>query len=673
MNIDEFFFKKILNLTNIFLKKNEIFLNYIFLENYLSRFIIFSCSIFEDKIDILSDDYFGGYINNTLFLPCKVNLSNDKNIDILLYIYKILFLLISKKFKFVLSNNININSYENSICSLLIINSIHIKLIKNFPMIFRFIFLLYPIVTQNRNKYKLNDKFLIIIDFIIKKLMFYKENKNFFYNLSLKEKYFVNYVIKNYVNNNIELQLNFFHILNYLNKISIKFINNFIFNEYLFNILWGRLLKNCDNYINSNFNELKKFSLSSGKEYKSKLKNEVKIINYKENINKDNPIIKIIDHVKTVENYKGGFRDTDGSDEIEEHLDAMNEIDFNQITRSSDQTKSIFSMDVLNVLQNDLKNDNFLSKSFLYNEWDFFTNKYKLNWCKIYNIHCFDLPIVYNFNKEDNIDSIDEKKIINNYIKKNKKDIEYLSFCLKKIFNMSIWLNRQVYGPEIDIDSLTIRYAFLFSGNCNFENFYLYKKNLDKKICILVLIDSSLSTDSWFKGKKISIIIKEIVIILCESLNKIFNNFFAVSAFYSNTRNDCKYIIIKNFENSWNVSKIFLCRIIPIGYTRIGPAIRHSIYYMNKIKIKYKLLLLISDTKPTDYDLYEGNYGILDVKKCVYEALVYNIKIKTISIDDKSKFYLPKMFGKNNYYLLKDKIYIGKLLSQIFFDCFVKK
>ncbi|QQG46965.1 MAG: hypothetical protein HYZ30_00820 [Candidatus Azosocius agrarius] len=673
MNVDEFIFKKIVFLTRFLFNKNSSFNDSVLLENYLSRFILFSCAISENKINIISDEFFGGYIENTLLLPVKIHVIDDKDINLLIYIYKILFLSLSRKFKFFLCNNIFLaNGYENAICSLLIVNSIHKKLIKIFPMGYKFINLLYPILIRKITDLKLNNAYLLLINIISKSLMFDKSLKK--NNLNLKEKYFINYITKLYVSNCLELNLFFLHIIKcvkILYKINILNIINY---NFLFNILWGQLLKEKILSLSSIINKYDNFSLSSGKEYKKNPKNEIEIIKYKKNSDKDNPVIRMLEHVKTAEQYKGGLRDMDGSDDIEQHFDSINELNLKQVMRTPGQTKSIFSMDILvNISQIDLNND-FLNKDFLYKEWDYSKNQYKVKWCKIYNIYASTLPIyLFDSDEKSYLKDYKEIDIINYYVKKSKKTIKYLLMRLKYIFNLSIWLNKQIYGVEIDIDSVTDRYAFLFSGNCNFDKLYSYKKVLNRELCLLILIDSSLSTDSWFKNEKISNIIRELVIILGEAVNKIFNNFFAINAFYSNTRNDCKYIIIKNFNDSWNHNKIFLCRIYPIGYTRIGPAIRHSLYYMNKYNMKYKLLLLISDTKPTDYDLYEGNYGINDVKKCVYEALTNNIKIKAISIDDKSKFYLSKMFGKNNYYLLKNKFHVGKLLSRIFFDCFIDK
>ena len=46
------------------------------------------------------------------------------------------------------------------------------------------------------------------------------------------------------------------------------------------------------------------------------------------------------------------------------------------------------------------------------------------------------------------------------------------------------------------------------------------------------------------------------------------------------------------------------------------------------------IIILISDSKPTDYDFYEGIYGIEDIRQVVYEADTRNIKFKSLSIID---------------------------------------
>ena len=56
-------------------------------------------------------------------------------------------------------------------------------------------------------------------------------------------------------------------------------------------------------------------------------------------------------------------------------------------------------------------------------------------------------------------------------------------------------------------------------------------------------------------------------------------------------------------------------------YTRAGAAIRHATGVTDaQRQAGHRLLLLLSDGKPNDVDLYEGRYGIEDMRQAVSEA-----------------------------------------------------
>ena len=98
------------------------------------------------------------------------------------------------------------------------------------------------------------------------------------------------------------------------------------------------------------------------------------------------------------------------------------------------------------------------------------------------------------------------------------------------------------------------------------------------------------------------------------------------------------------------------------GYTRIGPALRHAINILKKVKTKKKLIILITDGTPTDYDEYEGEYGTKDIKAAIQEANKLNIHIKSIITNKEKKIYLKSMLGASNY-IHADKISAHTLIK----------
>ena len=170
-----------------------------------------------------------------------------------------------------------------------------------------------------------------------------------------------------------------------------------------------------------------------------------------------------------------------------------------------------------------------------------------------------------------------------------------------------------------------------------------------------------MSADSYVNGTKILDIEKQVSILLGEVLNE-HSIDFQVDGFFSETRNQCSYLRLKGFNDKWERSRARIAGVQAQGYTRIGPAIRHATQFLNKSDAKNKWLVLLSDGKPNDYDKYEGTYGVKDVRKAIREASACNINLHTFAVEEKAKFYLPQIFGPNNYNVLKNP---AELISSI--------
>ena len=109
---------------------------------------------------------------------------------------------------------------------------------------------------------------------------------------------------------------------------------------------------------------------------------------------------------------------------------------------------------------------------------------------------------------------------------------------------------------------------------------------------------------------------------------------------------------MKEFDENWDSAKYKIGEIEPQGYTRMGAALRHSGALLDLRSTKNKWVILISDGKPNDFDKYEGKYGINDVKQALRELNERQINSYALAIEAESKYYLPQMFGQNNYQIL---------------------
>jgi nitric oxide reductase NorD protein len=122
-----------------------------------------------------------------------------------------------------------------------------------------------------------------------------------------------------------------------------------------------------------------------------------------------------------------------------------------------------------------------------------------------------------------------------------------------------------------------------------------------------------------------------------------------MAAFFSNTRNHCTYIRIKDFNEDWKTITKQINSLKPQGYTRMGPAIRHATHLLSEVKARKKILLIISDSKPTDYDAYEGAHGEADVHHAILEARCKQITVKGLAVMEKRAGHVKRIYGKSGF------------------------
>jgi nitric oxide reductase NorD protein len=194
---------------------------------------------------------------------------------------------------------------------------------------------------------------------------------------------------------------------------------------------------------------------------------------------------------------------------------------------------------------------------------------------------------------------------------------------------------------------------------------YLSNRKKDKDVSILLLLDISLSSDSYAAGNRVIDVEKEVSILFGEILHE-FNIDFSIDSFYSKTRNFSSYETIKEFDENWDTAKYKVGAIEPSGYTRIGAALRHAGARLEQRESKNKWIILISDGKPNDYDKYEGRYGINDTQQALRELNQKNINSYALAIEAQAKYYLPQMFGQNHYQILTNPVELLTALVKLY-------
>lgn len=422
-------------------------------------------------------------------------------------------------------------------------------------------------------------------------------------------------------------------------------------------LLFGRLKPRAAE-LNSTAKATESFSpesLSSGTEKKGKPRERAEVVEMGEKKDDESPLVHVFEKVLTADEYNSGKKNLDGSDELEEHAEALEELNLRHVIRSRERTRSVYKSDVMvDGGAPDLDSDEEAPpESFFYDEWDHSKGSYRRDWCTVSK-------------STARSDSEAASALPPSSIR--PATAKMLRAQLEKMMNERRWRNRQMDGPEPDLDALVERAADLKSQRTPSNRVYLSRRRTHRDLAATVLVDMSLSTDSWVENRHVIQVARESILLLAEILEGIVDQ-VSVAAFSSNTRRDCRFLELKGFDESWSKLRTRLPALTPTGYTRIGPAIRHATAELSRTGAKKKLLLLISDGKPTDYDRYEGTYGIEDVRQAIKEAQQTGLRIHSLAIDAEAKFYLPRMFGAGGYQILPHPGLLGPALSKIFAQC----
>ncbi|GAA3564273.1 nitric oxide reductase activation protein NorD [Snuella lapsa] len=354
--------------------------------------------------------------------------------------------------------------------------------------------------------------------------------------------------------------------------------------------------------------------------------------------------------VETAEEFGGNFRDMDGDDDLEDHANALDEVNMKHTVRIDDTAHSIYQADFIeNTTIAESSESESQGHYLTYDEWSYTDRSYKEDFCKVYPKTQLKTDVTFY------------KKTLNS----NRSTLMGLRKMLTSVNNKYQQQRRQPQGEELDIDAITDLFIDAKSGHTPSDKIYLSKRKKEKDLSILLLLDISLSSDGYAAGNRVIDVEKQVSILFGEILNE-FNIDFSIDCFYSKTRNRSSYLSLKDFDENWDTAKYKVGAIEPSGYTRIGAALRHSGALLDKRDTKNKWVILISDGKPNDYDKYEGKYGINDVKQALRELNERQINSYALAIEAQAKYYLPQMFGQNHYQILTNPVELLQSLVKLY-------
>jgi len=205
--------------------------------------------------------------------------------------------------------------------------------------------------------------------------------------------------------------------------------------------------------------------------------------------------------VETADEFGGNFRDMDGDDDLQDHENALEELNMKYTVRVDDAAHSVYQADfVENTTIAESANANEQDYHILYDEWDYAKRAYKENYCKVY-------PKTLG---NHNIDFY--KKTIT----ENASTLMGLRKMLTSVNNKFQQQRRQSEGDEFDLDAITDLFVDVNSRHTPSDKIYMSRRRKEKDLSILLLLDVSLSSDAYAAGNRVIDVEKQVSILFGE-------------------------------------------------------------------------------------------------------------------------------------------------------------
>lgn len=220
----------------------------------------------------------------------------------------------------------------------------------------------------------------------------------------------------------------------------------------------------------------------------------------------------------------------------------------------------------------------------------------------------------------------------------------------------------QLDGDDLDLEAvIRSRIDLLATGQPN-DNIYECARPAAHELATSILVDVSLSTDSWVDNRRVLDIEMQALDVLARGLDACGDR-FSIETFTSRRRNWVRLDSIKRFDEKFSpVIADRIASLKPGYYTRMGAAIRHVSKQLDDQGARNRLLMILTDGKPNDVDHYEGRFALEDCRRAVIEARGRGQAVFAVTVDRNAGEYLPAIFGRHGFALVSN---IGRLPSAL--------
>ena len=289
-----------------------------------------------------------------------------------------------------------------------------------------------------------------------------------------------------------------------------------------------------------------------------------------------------------------------------------------------------------------------------YPEWDYRQQRYKEGWARVHERALAER------------DGVRAMAIASEYagtLRRLKKALQ-----AQKPVRMAP-LRRQDDGEEPDIEAAVQFVVERRAGQSPRSSIYRQRRPRRRDTSVLLLADlsTSIMAAAGDTGVRVVDRLRAAMLLFGEALVEV-GDPFALYGFASKYHHEVLLYPIKRFEDRFDSqARALLGGLSGRLATRMGAAIRHATGLMAGTASQRRLLLVLSDGRPADYDDgVDPRYLQEDTRMAVREAQDQGVHVFCISLDPGGGEYLPRVFGPGHYLVLPHIDHLPARLPEIY-------
>ena len=347
------------------------------------------------------------------------------------------------------------------------------------------------------------------------------------------------------------------------------------------------------------------------------------------------------------------------------------------------------------------------SRSFRYDEWDFFNARYLRHWCRLYEE---PLGAAERAGSETALSSAMAVEPLLRVIQAWRPAVQAELERIRPLGYRRV--GRLPDGDELDIDSIINVRADIRARRQPDERVYSRRERTHRDICAAFLVDLSASTgdplappeppeasspdadaiqDVFYGGRdwsdweddvgegnadeqepkrKVIDVQREAIAVISAALHELGDQ-FGIYGFSGYGRDCVEVFVAKDPRTPYTLSTLrALACMKPKRSTRMGPAIRHTTTKLVAAATALKVLIVVSDGFPQDLDYGpnrgEHEYGVQDTAKALQEAEAKGIETFCITVDRSGHDYLRRMSSEGRYMVIEEVEDLPGALSTVY-------